>query len=405
MSVTTALTQESDQANLRAVDAAAALRASEARYQTLAETADDSIFIVDRHGRVEYINALGCEYLGRCVTETIGRSLWDVLPPDAADQVWEGLSVAFASQQRHYFEVGLDLPSGKIWFGTWCAPMMGDRSTPAVMGVSRNIGDRKQLEKEFAQAQKMESVGRLAGGVAHDFNNLLTAIIGYSDILAETLQSNPELMESLEEVRKAGQRACQLTGQLLAFSRKNEVTPTRLDANAVVQDLEKMLHRIIGEDVELTVVTDPALRPVTADAGQLEQVLVNLVVNARDAMPDGGKIRITTANATIDGALALEWPSARPGEYVVVKVQDTGCGMPPDVLSRVFEPFFTTKPREKGTGLGLSTVASIVKENSGWITVDSTPQTGSTFSVYLPVERQTLATAEDDQSEAAPLLQ
>jgi two-component system, cell cycle sensor histidine kinase and response regulator CckA len=367
-----------------------ALRDSEARYRTLAEAAHDSIFIVDAAGRIEYVNAVGCEHFRRTAADTTGRSLWDVLPPATADEVWRQLSVALESNQRHYFEARLEMPSGKKWFGTWCAPMLGDRSSAAVMGVCRDITDRKHLEREFAQAQKMEAVGRLAGGVAHDFNNLLTAIIGYSDILAETLRTNADLMESLEEVRKAGHRASQLTGQLLAFSRKSEPSATTIDLNALVTDLEKMLRRVIGEDVALDVITDPSLAPITADGGQLEQMIVNLVVNARDAMPDGGRLRIATANAVIDDAFAQKHPGVVPGEYVAVTVQDSGCGMPPDVVARVFEPFFTTKPEGQGTGLGLSTVAGIVKRIGGSITIDSTPGCGTTFAIYLPVQQNTL---------------
>ena len=369
--------------------AEAALRDSEARYLTLAEAAHDSIFIVDAVGRIEYVNAVGCEHLQRTAADTKGRSLWDVLPLGTADDVWRELSVALESQQRHYFEAPLEMPSGKKWFGTWCAPMLGDRSSRAVMGVSRDIIDRKHLEREFAQAQKMEAFGRLAGGVAHDFNNLLTAIIGYSDILADTLHTNPDLMESLEEVRKAGHRASQLTGQLLAFSRKSEPSTTIVDLNAVVTDLEKMLRRVIGEDVTLDVVTDPSLAPIKADSGHLEQMIVNLVVNARDAMPHGGTVRIATTNAVIDDGFAQKHPGPVSGEYAVVTVHDNGCGMPPDVVARVFEPFFTTKPQGQGTGLGLSTVARIVKQIGGCVTIDSQPGCGTTFAIYLPVEHTT----------------
>jgi two-component system cell cycle sensor histidine kinase/response regulator CckA len=376
---------------LAAVDAAeAALRDSEARYHTLAEAAQDSIFIVDAQGRIEYVNAVGCERLNRTALDTTGLSLWDVLPSATADEVWRELSVALETNQRHYFEARLEMPKGKAWFGTWCAPMLGERSAPAVMGVSRDITDRKQLECEFAQAQKMEAVGRLASGVAHDFNNLLTAILGYSDILAETLRHNADLMESLEEVRKAGQRACQLTGQLLAFSRREEPSATILDVNALVRELEKMLRRIIGEDVALQVMTDAALRRVKADSGHLEQVIVNLVVNARDAMPYGGTLGLATANAVVDAAFAREHLGAVPGDYVAVTVHDTGCGMPPDIVARVFEPFFTTKPKGQGTGLGLSTVAAIVKQLAGFITIDSTPGSGTTFTIYLPAQQTTL---------------
>jgi two-component system, cell cycle sensor histidine kinase and response regulator CckA len=366
--------------------AEAALRESEARYRTLAEAAYDSIFIVDRDGRIEYVNAVSCKRMQRPATQIVGRRLSDVISQDAAEDVWRELSIAFATKQRHYFESCLDLPSGKTWLGTWCVPVDSAGDSPArIMGVARDITDRKQLEREFAQAQKMEAVGRLAGGVAHDFNNVLTAILGYSDILRDSLRDNPSALADLEEIRKAGQRAGQLTRQLLAFSRKQDLTPEVIDINALVVELEKMLVRVIGEDIDLDIRTDPRARSVKVDPNQFEQVVMNLVVNARDAMPEGGTLRITTANATMDTAFARIHPGAVPGEYVTLTVRDTGCGMSPAVVAHVFEPFFTTKPEGKGTGLGLSTVYGIVKQSGGYIGIESEIGSGTTITVYLPI--------------------
>jgi two-component system, cell cycle sensor histidine kinase and response regulator CckA len=366
--------------------AEAALRESEARYRTLAEAAHDSIFIVDRDGHIEYVNAVSCLRLQRTADTIIGRHLSEVLPQDSAEEVWRELSIAFTTKERHYFETCLDLPGGRAWLGTWCVPVHCEGTSPAaVMGVARDITDRKQLEREFAQAQKMEAVGRLAGGVAHDFNNMLTAILGYSDILRDSLSDRPDALADIEEIRKAGERAGQLIRQLLAFSRKQDLSPEVIDVNALLLEFDKMLHRMIGEDVKVDIATDPQLRRVKVDPHQLEQVVMNLVVNARDAMPHGGDIRIATANVTLDAGFARTHAGAVPGEYVALSVRDTGCGITPDVLAHVFEPFFTTKPEGKGTGLGLSTVYGIVKQSGGYIVIESEPGHGTTITVYLPV--------------------
>jgi two-component system cell cycle sensor histidine kinase/response regulator CckA len=251
-------------------------------------------------------------------------------------------------------------------------------------GLTRDITERKELEAQFHQAQKMESVGRLAGGIAHDFNNLLTAIIGYSELVLERVADQADVVADIEEIKNAGQRASLLTSQLLAFSRKQAIVPRVLDLNQVVGDLQKMLSRIIAEDIVLEITVAPSLGRTKVDPGQVEQVLLNLVVNARDALPSGGKLRISTANVVLDAAFARQHVGAVPGRYVSLTVTDTGSGMKPDVLARVFEPFFTTKPIGKGTGLGLSTVYGIVKQNNGYVTIDSTPGTGTTVTIYWP---------------------
>jgi two-component system cell cycle sensor histidine kinase/response regulator CckA len=252
------------------------------------------------------------------------------------------------------------------------------------MGVARDITERKRLERDFAQAQKMEAVGRLAGGVAHDFNNLLTVILGYADLLLQTVGANFELASD-HEIRNAGERASRLTGQLLTFSRKQTFSPKVINLNAVVGELQRMLNRVIGEDVVLDVAMDPQLAQTKVDPSQIEQVIVNLVVNARDAMPRGGTIRIQTANANLSPAFCRRHEGAVPGRYVAVIVEDTGCGMPADVRSHVFERFYTTKPAGRSTGLGLSTVYGIVKQSGGYITIDSTVGFGTTMTVYLPL--------------------
>jgi PAS domain S-box-containing protein len=248
--------------------------------------------------------------------------------------------------------------------------------------VVHDLADRRALEEQLRQAQKMEAVGRLAGGVAHDFNNLLTAILGYADLL---LDSNPtaEVRESVDEIRKAGERAASLTKQLLAFSRKQVLQPKILDLNAVLAETDSMLRRVIGEDVTFVAERDPDLWRVQADPGQIQQVLMNLAVNARDAMPEGGVLRVATRNVTLRSSDLKEVPRVAEGAYVLLEVADTGHGMDAETVSRAFEPFFTTKERGKGTGLGLSTVYGIVKQSGGYIHIESQPGKGTRVLVYL----------------------
>jgi two-component system cell cycle sensor histidine kinase/response regulator CckA len=267
-----------------------------------------------------------------------------------------------------------------------------------LLGVVIDVTARRLTELQLQQAQKMEAVGRLAGGVAHDFNNLLTAILGHAELIMSNV-ADPAIRADLEEITKAGHRASRLTRQLLAFSRKQRLVPQVVDLNGIVVDLGKMLTRVIGEDISLEIRTGPALEHTKVDPVQVEQVLMNLVVNSRDAMPQGGTVRITTANADIDAGFARRHRGAVPGRYVTLSVEDTGSGMDDDVLAHAFEPFFTTKGPAKGTGLGLATVYGIVHQSGGYVTIESAPGVGTTVTTYLPAVAEPLeATAERPSS-------
>ena len=266
---------------------------------------------------------------------------------------------------------------------------------------AEDVTEKRVLERQLRTAQKMEAIGRLSGGIAHDFNNHLGVIIGYSRLLKRQLGENNALCEHALEIEKAGQRAASLTKQLLAFSRQQVLTPAVLSLNTLVLDMEKMLPRLLGEDIEVSLVQDAELGNVKADQGQIEQVIMNLAVNARDAMPAGGKLKIQTANAVLDQTYARNHPGSKAGDYVMLAVSDTGTGMDAGTLAHMFEPFFTTKERGKGTGLGLATVYGIVKQSNGYISVESSPGKGSSFQIYLQrYEGQPTAEAQtDDRAE------
>jgi two-component system cell cycle sensor histidine kinase/response regulator CckA len=263
-----------------------------------------------------------------------------------------------------------------------------ENGAPAYFEVfAEDVTEKRVLEKQLRMAQKMEAIGRLSGGIAHDFNNLLGVIIGYSRVLKRELGANNVLFEHALEIEKAGNRAASLTKQLLAFSRQQVLTPAILNLNSLASDMERMLPQLLGEDVEVTLILDPALGNVKADQSQIEQVIMNLAVNARDAMPMGGKLKIETTNVQLDEAYTRLHPGSKVGSFVLLAVTDTGSGMDTATLSHIFEPFFTTKERGKGTGLGLATVYGIVKQSNGYTGVDSAPGKGTSFQIYSRATR------------------
>lgn len=311
------------------------------------------------------------EVLGRTSLEL---GLW--VNPSKRD---EALRILRETGCLRDFEVDFRMRSAEVRTFSLAADVIEVRGEKCTLAICRDITERKALERQLALAQKMEAIGRLAGGIAHDFNNLLTVILGRVDLLLLKTETSEPSREPLEEIRKAANRAASLTRQLLAFSRKQTLESKLLDLNNIVSDMERMLSRLIGEDVEIVTVRDPDLWQVKLDPAQIEQVILNLAVNARDAMPKGGRLRIETKNHIVGYGDSMTLP---PGHYVVLRVSDTGIGMDEEVRQRLFEPFFTTK--EKGTGLGLATVYGIVTQSGGHIHVDSLPGAGTTFSIYFP---------------------
>src|SRR6266404_460537 len=286
-------------------------------------------------------------------------------------------------------EFGFRTKSGEHRYATVSAVRLTLGTNDYMLSTSRDITERRALERQLLQSQKMDAIGRLAGGVAHDFNNLLGVILGQTQLLQTEFENNPSVHRRTEAIEQSAGRAAELTKQLLAFSRQQFIEPRVVDTNAIVRDIEKLLKRLIGEDVELTIHLQPNAGNIKVDPSQLEQILMNLAVNARDAMPDGGKLILETAYVELDEAYARQHLGAKAGDFVMLAVSDTGTGMDPQTLARIFEPFFTTRTEGRGTGLGLSTVYGIVKQNNGYIMPYSEVGHGTTFRVYFPRVRET----------------
>ncbi|HEY6323694.1 MAG TPA: response regulator [Thermoanaerobaculia bacterium] len=353
------------------------LAASEERYRALMEQAHDAILVLDMEQRIQEANRAALDLLGRPRREIVGRSYDDFVAPEELEESRRSRAKAAVEGKawvplRHLVRAD----GSRVAVETSVSLVrIGEEST--MLAILRDITERQRLEAQFQQAQKMESVGRLAGGVAHDFNNLLTLILGYGNMVLQALADRPAVSRQVEAIVRAGESAAGLTRQLLAFSRHQVLVPTVIDVNALIRQLEQMLRRLIGEDIELVADLEPRLARIRADAGQIEQVLMNLVVNARDAMPGGGRLTLSTRNH----------PAAAPDAattHVVLRVADTGCGIDAAVMAHLFEPFFTTKEEGKGTGLGLATVYGIVHQSGGHLEVESAPGEGACFVVHLP---------------------
>lgn len=363
----------------------AALRGRERQLRATFDGALDGMIVLDDDGKLIDVNPAACTLFGLAREQLTYRRIHDFADARANfDQGWQ----TFREQHTQRGEFKLCRPDGTFRWVEYSAT--ADLLPGRHLAILRDMSERKRLEEQLRQAQKMEAIGRLAGGVAHDFNNLLTAITSYGQMLLDSLPAGDPGRRYAEEITRAGDRAAGLTRQLLAYSRQQVLAPQVLNLNGVVTGLERLLRRLIGEDIELVTKLDPNLRKVKADPGQIEQILMNMAVNGRDAMPQGGTLSLATANVELDEAYAWSHVDVQPGAYVRLSVSDTGCGMTEEVRARLFEPFFTTKDVGKGTGLGLSTVYGIVKQSEGHIEVVSAPGLGTTFHVYLPQVMETV---------------
>jgi two-component system cell cycle sensor histidine kinase/response regulator CckA len=365
--------------------AEAALRESEERYRTLVEGVRDIIFALSPEGTIASLNPAFETITGWRREEWVGQPFERLVHPEDLPLALELLGRVVRGELRPASQFRVRTAKGDYRVGEFSAtPQLHEGRLVGILGIGRDVTERVQLEQQLRQAQKMEAVGRLAGGIAHDFNNILTAITGYADLLLEDLGATDPRRQDADEIHKAADRAAGLTRQLLAFSRQQVLQPTVLEVNKLVSDLEKMLRRLLGEDVELGTRLAPTTGRVKADPGQLEQVIMNLAVNARDAMPNGGKLTLETGNVDLDEAYAADHYPARAGPFVLLAVSDTGIGMSEETQAHMFEPFFTTKEKGKGTGLGLATVYGIIKQSGGFIWVYSEVGHGTTFKLYLP---------------------
>ncbi len=381
------------------------LSAQEQMFRLITENAEDLITVLDREGNRLY-DSPGYIRLGYSPKDRAKAPFPEQIHPDDREPL--------IAARKETFETGVG-PRVEYRFRRRDAEWRTLESTRSpvrnhrgeieqIVIVSRDITERKQAEEllrrrdeQLRQSQKMEAVGRLSGGIAHDFNNLLGVIIGYSESIEYRLAPNDPLRKSAEEIRKAGERAASLTHQLLAFSRQRVLQPQILDLNALVADMGKMLKRLIGMHIELTTNLATELGRVKAEQSQMEQVIVNLVVNARDAMPEGGKLLIETSNLDVNENFASCFPFLQPGPYALLTVTDTGIGMDANTRRHIFEPFFTTKGPGKGTGLGLATVYGVVKQSGGGVIVDSEPGKGSTFKIFLPQTQESAETIAPDE--------
>jgi PAS domain S-box-containing protein len=356
------------------------------KYENILEAAGEGICGLDLQGRITFVNPAALRLLGHEADDLLGQDLAALAerPVEGSNgQVREALAAntTFRGHDQVFWR-----KNGSCFPIEYTSTPLRDEHSQQIgsVFVFRDVSKRRELEDQVRQSQKLEAVGRLAGGVAHDFNNLLTVVSGYSELLASNPSVDHRALEAISEIQRASERAIAVTRQLLAFSRKQMLQPRRLDLNTVISEISKLIHRLIGEDIVLTTRLAPKLAPVTADPGQLEQVILNLAVNARDAMPSGGNLQITTSNVQVDAGVPAKEIGVQPGRYALLTVSDTGIGMDAETRVKIFEPFFTTKEPGRGTGLGLATVYGIIVQSGGQIDVESELNRGTTFRILLP---------------------
>jgi two-component system cell cycle sensor histidine kinase/response regulator CckA len=373
-------------------------KVEEARAQlaSIVESSDDAIISKTLEGDITSWNAGAFKMYGYSADEIVGKPISLIIPPERSLEMDEILhNIRNESRVEHLETIRVKKDGTKIAASITVSPVR-NRANEIIgaSAIGRNITERKNLEQQLLQSQKMEAIGQLAGGVAHDFNNLLTAILGYGELALIGINNSQQTADNIRQIIVAGERAASLTQQLLAFSRKQIIQYRPLSLTPLIGDMEKMLKRLIGEDVKLQVILSPDLRNISADSGQIDQIALNLAVNARDAMPGGGTLTIETQNLELDQDYADRHISMKPGTYVMLAISDTGTGMDEETKSRIFEPFFTTKGVGKGTGLGLSTVYGIVKQMDGHIWVYSEIDKGTTFKIYFPATEITVEVAQ-----------
>lgn len=357
---------------------------------SIVESSDDAIIGLALDGTILTWNRGARRIYGYTAEHIAGKPIAALFAPDSLDTLSQAMQIVRQGRSVDRYETRGSTADGRsIEVAFSMSPILKeDRDLEGISAIIRDITDLKTLEKELLLAQKMEAIGRLAAGVAHDFNNLLTVINGYSTLLLSRLSESDSMSAPLAQINRAGERAASLTRQLLAFSRKQILQPRVLDLNGIVADMNRMLQRLIGEDIDLVTVLDPNLGRIKADPGQIEQVVMNLVVNARDAMPKGGKLTIETANLELQETVTRRHFSVSPGSYVTLTITDSGIGMNQETQARIFEPFFTTKSQGEGTGLGLSTAYGIVSQSGGAIIVYSELGHGTSFKIYLPRDHE-----------------
>ena len=365
--------------------AESATRQCEQRFHDLFENAKDILFTLDLEGRITSLNKSAEEVMGWSKSEALQRNIKSLVAPEHVGLCGRMMRRIVNEEPLPHFEISMLRKDGRrALLETSARLIRSNGKKEGVQGTARDVTERRQLENMVRQSQKLEAIGRLSGGLAHDFNNLLCVISGHAEMLSEQLEPTSTAINSVAQIKKAADSAASLTRQLLAFSRKQVFHPQTLDLNAIVVDTEKLLGRLIGEHIELFTALNPTLGNVRVDPVQIEQVLVNLILNARDAMPQGGKLTIETSNVDLEEKHESKRSLIPAGRYVMVALTDTGCGMDEETQSRIFEPFYTTKELGKGTGLGLATVYGIVKQSGGFIWVYSEYGRGTTFKVYLP---------------------